>query len=232
VNVEGDLSFYLTGHRCPIYTFVVDKVFCCDYLSHKIYPNLKSTLAFMPALSNPRWEKFCHLVVAGKTYTEAYHTLYPNTTAPAQSGYNLYHKKEIQERCQEFREEVALRAVMDLSRKREVLRQMAEGMIPTKVFNKDTGETYDALAALLADAKIAGEFAPEKLQIHSASDLKLLFNVPHRDVIDADVVEVKVTQEALGEGESKEEPIETSASGEDSEKRDSAPPTETIAENA
>jgi hypothetical protein len=88
---------------------------------------------------------------------------------------------------------------MDLSRKREVLRQMAEGMIPTKTFNKDTGETYDALAALLADAKIAGEFAPEKLQINSANDLKLLFNVPHRDVIDAEVV--TVPQEALTAGE-------------------------------
>jgi len=121
----------------------------------------------------------------------------------------------------EFSEEVALRAVMDLSRKREVLRQMAEGMIPTKMFNKDTGETYDALAALLADAKIAGEFAPEKLQINSASDLKLLFNVPHRDVIDAEVV--TVPQEALGAGDPKEP--ETDASGEDPEKWDSAPPS-------
>ena len=174
----------------------------------------------MPALPNPRHEKFCHLVAAGKTYTEAYHTLYPNTSAPAQSGYNLYHKPEIQERVQEFREEVALRAVMDLSRKREVLRQMAEGMIPTKTFNKDTGETYDALAALLADAKIAGEFAPEKLQINSASDLKLLFNVPHRDVIDAEVV--TVPQEALTAGE----PTQPEPIGGDEEKWDSAPPTE------
>lgn len=165
----------------------------------------------MPALANPRWEKFCHLVVAGKTYTEAYHTLYPNTSAPAQSGYNLYHKPEIQARCQEFREEVALRAVLDLSQKREVLRQMALGMTPTKTYNKDTGETFDALAALLADAKIAGEFAPEKLQINTASDLKLLFNVPHRDVIDAEVVVLPAPQ--------------TAPSGEGSEKRDSAPPS-------
>ena len=101
---------------------------------------------------------------------------------------------------------------------------MAEGMIPTKVFNKDTGETYDALAALLADARIAGEFAPEKLQINSASDLKLLFNVPHRDVIDAEMVQV--TPPALDAGEPQEPEPAISASGDVTEKWDSAPPTE------
>jgi hypothetical protein len=167
----------------------------------------------MPALSNARHEKFCHLVAAGKTYTEAYRILYPNNTAPNQSGYNLLHRtKGVMERIEEFREEVALRAVMDLSQKREVLRQMALGMTPTKTYNKDTGETFDCLAALLADAKIAGEFAPEKLQINSASDLKLLFNVPHRDVIDAEIVEV--TQEALGAGQIADPAEETDASGE------------------
>ena len=164
----------------------------------------------MPALSNPRHEKFCHLVAAGKTYTEAYKLLYPNSNTPSQTGYGLYHRPDITARVQEFREEVALRAVMDLSRKREVLRQMAEGMIPTKTFNKDTGETYDALAALLADAKIAGELT-EKVEVKNASDLKLLFNVPHRDVIDAEIV-------ALPEPQSQ-------PAGEDSEKRDDAPPS-------
>jgi len=153
----------------------------------------------MPSLPNPRHEKFCHLVAAGKTYTEAYKILYPNNTAPGQSGYNLFHKPEITTRVEEFREEVALRSVMDLSRKREILRQMAEGMIPTKVFNKDTGETHDALAALLADAKIAGEFAPEKMQLSSASDLKLLFNIPHRDVLDAEIIALPAPTLPLGE---------------------------------
>jgi hypothetical protein len=166
----------------------------------------------MPALANARHEKFCHLIAHGKTYTEAYRILFPNNSAPNQSGYNLLNKTAgIKERIEEFREEVALRAVMDLSRKREVLRQMAEGMIPTKTYNKDTGETYDALAALLADAKIAGEFAPEKLQINSAQDLKLLFNVPHRDVIDAEVIQLPGPP--------------TAPAGEGEEKRDSAPPS-------
>lgn len=177
----------------------------------------------MPALANARHEKFCHLMAAGKTYTEAYKLLYPNSNTAPQSGYGLYHKPEIQARVQEFREEVALRAVMDLSQKREVLRQMALGMTPTKTYNKDTGETFDALAALLADAKIAGEFAPEKLQINSASDLKLLFNVPHRDVIDAEVV--PVPQAALDAGETTEPAPETDASGEDFQKWENVPPS-------
>jgi hypothetical protein len=174
----------------------------------------------MPALSNPRYEKFCILIAGGKSPAEAYKILYPNNSYPHQSAYKLSRDPEVEARIAEVREEVALRSVMDLSRKREVLRQMAEGMIPTKTFNKDTGETYDALAALLADAKIAGEFAPEKLQINSASDLKLLFNVPHRDVIDAEVV--TVPQEALTAGE----PTQPEPIGGDEEKWDSAPPTE------
>ena len=64
----------------------------------------------------------------------------------------------------------------------------------------------------MADARIAGEFAPEKVQINSASDLKLLFNVPHRDVIDAEVVQLP--QGALGAGETAEPATEISAFGE------------------
>ena len=165
----------------------------------------------MPSLSNPRYEKFCILIAGGRSPAEAYKILYPNNSYPHQSAYKLSRDAEVEARIAEVREEVALRSVMDLSRKREVLRQMAEGMIPTKTFNKDTGETYDALAALLADAKIAGEFAPEKLQINSASDLKLLFNVPHRDVIDAEIVQLP--QEALGAGDTAE-PTEPAPVGE------------------
>ena len=144
----------------------------------------------MPAIANARHEKFAILVAGGKTPTEAQKILYPNSKYPSQHGYELSRRPDVAARIEEVREEVALRSIMDLSRKREVLRQMAEGMIPTKTYNKDTGETFDALAALLADARIAGEFAPEKLQINSAQDLKLLFNVPHRDVIDAEVVQL------------------------------------------
>jgi hypothetical protein len=180
----------------------------------------------MPTLSNPRYEKFAILIADGKTPAEAYKILYPANKYPHQSSYKLSREPEVEARISEFREEVALRAVMDLSQKREVLRQMALGMTPTKTFNKDTGETFDCLAALLADAKIAGEFAPEKLQINSASDLKLLFNVPHRDVVDAELVTLPDPQKALGAGEVVEVAPETSASGEDSEKWDSAPPSE------
>lgn len=175
----------------------------------------------MPAIANARHEKFAILVAGGKTPTEAQKILYPNSKYPSQHGYELSRRPDVAARIEEVREEVALRSIMDLSRKREVLRQMAEGMIPTKVYNKETGETFDALAALLADARIAGEFAPEKVQINSASDLKLLFNVPHRDVIDAEVV--TVPQEALTAGE----PTQPEPIGGDEEKWDSAPPTET-----
>jgi len=162
----------------------------------------------MPALPNARHEKFCQLVCDGKTYTESYKILYPNNSAPNQSGYNLYHDARIKARVEELREEVALRSVMTMSRKREILRQMAEGMIPTSVYNKDSGETFDALQALLADAKLAGEFAPDKLKIEG-SNLKVVFEIPKRDeVIEGDWLAL---------------PDETSPSAE--ENREEAPPS-------
>jgi hypothetical protein len=153
----------------------------------------------MSALPNARHEKFAQLVCDGKTYTESYKILYPNNSAPNQSGYNLYHDPRIKARVEELREEVALRSVMTMSRKREILRQMAEGMIPTSVYNKDSGETFDALQALLADAKLAGEFAPDKLKIEG-TNLKVLFEVPRRDeVIEADFLALPKTSPSAEE---------------------------------
>jgi hypothetical protein len=162
----------------------------------------------MPALANVRHEKFAQLLCDGRTYTEAYQILYPGAKGAPQSGHHLAHRPDVKARTEELREEVALRSVMTMSRKREILRQMAEGMIPTSVYNKDSGETFDALQALLADAKLAGEFAPDKLKIEG-SNLKVVFEIPKRDeVIEGDWLAL---------------PDETSPSAE--ENREEAPPS-------
>jgi hypothetical protein len=84
---------------------------------------------------------------------------------------------------------------MTISRKREILRQMIEGQFPTEVIRNKSGgiiAKFDRLAALQLDAKLAGEFAPERHEI-IASNLKLTFKIQGRntrpDVIDAEIVE-------------------------------------------
>jgi hypothetical protein len=68
---------------------------------------------------------------------------------------------------------------------------MIEGVVPTKVVNKANGveETYDKLAAMQLDCKLAGELA-ENIHLTGGADLKLNFTVRDREskTIDGDGV--------------------------------------------
>ena len=101
-------------------------------------------------------------------------------------------RPEIRSRIDEIRNEISEKAILSLVEKRDILRQMAEGLIPTKRFDKTTGKTHDYLAAVIADAKIAGEVG-RKEAIAGSLPFKLEFNIPHRDALDGDV-------KALGNG--------------------------------
>lgn len=150
----------------------------------------------MPPLQNKLHEKFAWLVAEGESNTEAYRKIMPHVAAPSVLAHKVYHRPEVKARIAEIRQEIATRSVMSISRKREILRQMVEGTFPTKVSrNPDGGlvAVFDRLAALNMDAKMAGEFAPERHEI-VANDLKLVFRVKGRntiskdDVIDAEIV--------------------------------------------
>jgi hypothetical protein len=54
--------------------------------------------------------------------------------------------------------------------------------VPTKVVNRANGveETYDKLAAIALDAKLAGELS-DNINLTASSDLKLNFTVRDRD---------------------------------------------------
>jgi hypothetical protein len=161
----------------------------------------------MPPLQNKLHERFAWLIAEGETQTEAYKKLMPHVNAPHVLGHKVYHRPEVKSRIAEIREEVATRSVMNISRKREILRQMVEGQFPTKVIRNKAGgivAIFDRLAAMQMDAKLAGEFAPERHEI-VASSLKLTFKIQGRntrpedgDVIEADIIE-DAPQHALPE---------------------------------
>jgi hypothetical protein len=150
----------------------------------------------MPPLQNKLHERFSWLVAEGESHTEAYRKLMPHAGAPHVLGHKVYHRPEVKSRIAEIAEEVATRSVMTISRKREVLRQMVEGQFPTKVIRNKAGgivAIFDRLAAMQMDAKLAGEFAPERHEL-VASNLKLTFKIQSRntqpkEIIDAEIIE-------------------------------------------
>ena len=142
---------------------------------------LPSFVDFMPRLKNRLHERFAWLIAEGLDRSAAYRKLHPGNTAAARGGHSLYHRPEIKERIAEIQGEIHGRAVAALDHKRDLLRQMIEGSIPTKVVRKgDKVEaTFDRLAALTVDAKLAGEFAED--QKPQQSDIKLTFEMYPRN---------------------------------------------------
>jgi hypothetical protein len=147
----------------------------------------------MPPLKNEVHEKFAWLIAeGGLSQAQAYLKIVPTSVKSAHvTGHNIYHRPEVKARVAEIAQEVATRSVMTISRKREILRQMVEGNLPTKVTRSPGGRymaTFDRLSALMVDARMAGEFAPEKHEVVNASDLKLEFSTKGRNTA---IVEVQ-----------------------------------------
>ena len=146
----------------------------------------------MPALNNPSHEKFAHLIAEqGDSATAAYAKVNPKAKNPDGYASTLSKRPDINARIAEIREEVLTRSVLALTRKRELLRQMGEGIVPTKIINRANGveEVYDKLAAIQLDAKLAGEL-DDRLKISQDNNLSLTFTVRDREsrAIDGDGV--------------------------------------------
>ena len=87
-------------------------------------------------------------------------------------------------RIAEMRELIDSQFAMDAGRRRDLVRRMGEGEIPTKVIKKADGKleaVFDRIAALTLDARLAGDFAPEQLQVSAGPTLKLEFNMVGRN---------------------------------------------------
>ena len=63
----------------------------------------------------------------------AYLRLCPHVSDPAPLGYKLYRRLDVKGRVAEIQSEVHRRALMAIDEKRDRLRQMIEGLIPTKI---------------------------------------------------------------------------------------------------
>lgn len=141
-----------------------------------------STEKTMPRLKNRLHERFAWLIAEGMDRKAAYSKLCPHVADPATMGYKLYHRLDVKGRIAEIQCEVHSRALMGIDEKRDLLRQMIEGTIPTKVNKRKGGAVeavFDMLGALIADAKMAGEF--DGAAAVQESEVKLEFEVYHRN---------------------------------------------------
>lgn len=117
------------------------------------------------------------------TPKEAYAKLNPGVTQPLSGGRQLMLRADVAARIAEIQNEVQSRAIACIDLKRDLLRQMIEGTVPTKVIRKADGKVeavFDRLAALTVDAKLAGEFAEDRKPA-ADENIKLTFEVYHRN---------------------------------------------------
>jgi len=136
----------------------------------------------MPRLKNLLHERFAWLIAEGMDRKAAYSKLCPHVADPGTMGYKLYHRTDVKGRIAEIQCEVHSRALMGIDEKRDLLRQMIEGAIPTKVNKRRDGTVeavFDMLGALVADAKMAGEF--DGTAATNEAEVKLSFEVYHRN---------------------------------------------------
>jgi len=90
----------------------------------------------------------------------------------------------VKTRLAEIKEVIDSQFAMQIGEKRDLLRRMALGELPTKITKKSNGQveaTFDRLAALQADAKLGGEYAPEQHIVTTGPTLKLEFNMVGRN---------------------------------------------------
>ena len=137
----------------------------------------------MPRLKNRLHERFAWLVAEGLDRKAAYAKLCPYVSDPATLGYRLYHRPEVKSRIGEIQSEVHCRSLMAIDAKRDQLRQMIEGTVPTKLTRRRDGNVeavYDMLGALIADAKLAGEFEGPKPQ-SKEEEISMTFEIYPRN---------------------------------------------------
>jgi len=148
----------------------------------------------MPELKNKSHERFCWLLAEGKSREEAYLIINPDNKAPKQCAYQYWNSNGVKERFAEIKEEIQTRSVLKICRKRELLRQMAEGTTPTKVIKASDGKitaTYDRHLALVTDAKLAREFQNEEDNEHKGPILRLEFNMVGRNTAPNEALEAE-----------------------------------------
>ncbi len=138
----------------------------------------------MPTLKNLTHERFARLVAQGMTQTAAFESINPAVRYPQKQASELMLKFGVKERVAEIKEMIDAQFAMQVGEKRDLLRRMALGEVPTKVIKKANGKIeaiFDRHAALVTDAKLAGEFAAEKVTMDIGPSIKLDFQPAYRN---------------------------------------------------
>jgi hypothetical protein len=140
----------------------------------------------MPALNNPKHERFARLIIQGMTQVDAFRKCYPNAGVNTVNNDSsvLAKRLDVKARIAEMQDIIDSYFPMTQGERRDKLRRMADGREPTKVVRKADGKieaVYDKLAAMTLDARLAGDFAPEQMQIATGPTLKLDFNMVGRN---------------------------------------------------
>jgi len=135
----------------------------------------------MPILKNPEHERFVRLLTQGLSQAEALMKCRPNIKRESAGvlASHIANRLEVKTRIAEIKELIDSQFAMALGEKRDMLRRMAMGEVPTKLTRKANGQveaTFDRLAALQADAKLGGEYAPEQHIVTTGPTLKLEFH--------------------------------------------------------
>jgi hypothetical protein len=136
----------------------------------------------MKVLKNPKHERFARLICQGLTHVDAYRKCYPDQTPSSinSGSVKLWADLDVKARVAEINDMVASEYAMSLGERRDILRRMQLGQIPTKVIRKHDGKVegvYDRLAAMQLDAKLAGDFAPEQVNVtNTGPTLRLDFS--------------------------------------------------------
>ena len=106
----------------------------------------------MMILANPRHEQFAQRVATGKSATAAYRLVYAKAKNADVMGPRLLGNVGVRARVAELQARSATAATLTMQQRREIAREIA---LDTKARNSDR------LAAIMADAKLAGELKPE-----------------------------------------------------------------------
>jgi len=129
-------------------------------------------------------ERFALLIVRGTPPCQAHRIAYPkvqnHSSAKASEVMNREH---IATRIEVLRQEIAMRTVVSMEHKRDLLSQMALCETPTEIIELPGGKQirkFQPLAALKYDAKLSGEEAAKKIDV-MGSGLSLSFVLPSRD---------------------------------------------------
>lgn len=106
----------------------------------------------MPILANPRWEKFAQHVATGESATAAYRMVYAKAKNADVMGPRLLGNVGVRARVADLQARSATAATLTMQQRREIACVIALNT---------TARDSDRLAAIMVDARLAGELKPE-----------------------------------------------------------------------